>query len=427
MDINSLYDIQDSEIDVKFEDAIGEKFEFKTLYKLKDFLTAEKDYWKKTYENLEGLDNNQIYKSKNRNLVLNTNNMENATIHSILAAGLSFEDILHDFKVKLANANPNKNNDFELAINSINSSINSPRNSHWVCSQNNCCKRGFEISKDLGITAANSFFEAFVLERKFTNLSTMDGLKGAMLAYEFQMQDEHYLGNRIALEEESVNQLKKSIIEIKDNLYEDVLSEKSSFKKWRAEAETSINSRYDSQEKEFDGHFQTWSNKIKDLEKTYNEKLRLEPAATYWTNKAADYKRQGNLWAGILTAVIIGGISLFGILFYTWINAQSTAISIDSLQGVVLFITVLSIYAFAIKAVSKMVFSSYHLQRDAEEREQLTYLYLALTKDKDNFNVDARNIVLQALFSRADTGLISGDSSPTMPGLHEIINASSSK
>ena len=68
-----------------------------------------------------------------------------------------------------------------------------------------------------------------------------------------------------------------------------------------------------------------------------------------------------------------------------------------------------------------MTFSSYHLQRDAEEREQLTHLYLSLINEGADLDTDSRSIVLQSLFSRVDSGLISGDSSPTMPGLPEIV------
>ncbi|WP_370458218.1 DUF6161 domain-containing protein [Cellvibrio sp. KY-GH-1] len=59
--------------------------------------------------------------------------------------------------------------------------------------------------------------------------------------------------------------------------------------------------------------------------------------------------------------------------------------------------------------------------RDAQERKLLTYLYLSLNKD-NQLDQNSREIILQSLFSRSDSGLLSGDSSPTMPGgLNEII------
>jgi hypothetical protein len=60
------------------------------------------------------------------------------------------------------------------------------------------------------------------------------------------------------------------------------------------------------------------------------------------------------------------------------------------------------------------MFSSYHLVRDAEERHTLTFFYLALLKDTEVKDED-RNLILQSLFSRVETGLLKDDSSPTMP------------
>jgi len=60
-----------------------------------------------------------------------------------------------------------------------------------------------------------------------------------------------------------------------------------------------------------------------------------------------------------------------------------------------------------------MALSSFHLARDASEREQLTYVYLALIEGKAITDKE-RAIILNALFSRADTGLLKGDSAPTM-------------
>lgn len=52
--------------------------------------------------------------------------------------------------------------------------------------------------------------------------------------------------------------------------------------------------------------------------------------------------------------------------------------------------------------------------RDAEEREQLTYLYLSLTHESE-IDKESRDIVLQALFSRSETGLLSQEQGPKMP------------
>ena len=60
------------------------------------------------------------------------------------------------------------------------------------------------------------------------------------------------------------------------------------------------------------------------------------------------------------------------------------------------------------------MFSSFHLARDCEERHTLTYFYLSLLKDS-NVDENERQLIMQSLFSRAETGLLKDDSSPTMP------------
>jgi hypothetical protein len=64
--------------------------------------------------------------------------------------------------------------------------------------------------------------------------------------------------------------------------------------------------------------------------------------------------------------------------------------------------------------LSKLTFSSFHLMRDSEEREQLTYLYLSLNNE-GQIDGTSRELVLQALFSHSETGLLNGESGPTMP------------
>lgn len=407
MDINSLNDprrLADREIDILFKDAAGKEFHFKILRELIDFLNTEAEFWRSF---------NSLFERKlSSETEYSTDFYEIKSLKLVAKTGEYFTDMNMKFNEEIFSINP----DLNVAIELIRQKVESNFLKYWFYSEHTFCKRGIEILKELGVRAANNFFAVFTEESNFTSLDTVSGFKGAMLAYEFQLQDKNSFTSRVNLEEESVSELKESILKSRNMLYDD-------FKELKDKLRNDVKDELESDQEQF----RIWLEKVENLESTYKEKLRLEPAATYWTKKAKEYKESGNRWSKFLTGFIVVGFLVFGVLFYTWVSSQSTAISLDSLQGVVLFITVLSIYAFAIKALSKMVFSSYHLQRDAEEREQLTHLYLALTHEKDDFDADARSIVLQALFSRADTGLISGDSSPTMPGLHEIINASSNR
>lgn len=60
-----------------------------------------------------------------------------------------------------------------------------------------------------------------------------------------------------------------------------------------------------------------------------------------------------------------------------------------------------------------MTMSSFHLSRDAEERHQLVGFYLCLLSEKAVTEKE-RAIVINALFSRSETGLLQGESAPIM-------------
>lgn len=162
--------------------------------------------------------------------------------------------------------------------------------------------------------------------------------------------------------------------------------------------------------------------RIADLENTYQEKLRLEKPATYWKKSAHKYGVQGSLWSIALLLSTIAGFMYFSDFFTTWLEGKEVGVELNTIQGIVLFGTGLAIYAFLIRTLSRLTFSSFHLMRDSEEREQLTYLYLALNND-NNIDVSSRDIVLQALFSRSETGLLVSESGPTMPGVNEILKS----
>ena len=73
-----------------------------------------------------------------------------------------------------------------------------------------------------------------------------------------------------------------------------------------------------------------------------------------------------------------------------------------------------SVLIYFIRLFVKLSKSAYHLSRDARERYQLTHVFLAMIR-KGAIQVEDRKIILQALFSRADTGLLKTDGGPTMP------------
>ena len=166
---------------------------------------------------------------------------------------------------------------------------------------------------------------------------------------------------------------------------------------------------------------------LKKLEETYEAKLKLEKPAKYWSKKSTTYYQQGNTAKTLLFGIIgVSSLLLALILIISpdWIfNTVFQGNSLAVVRWSIVFITLISLIAFSVRALTKYMFSSYHLARDAEERHTLTFFYLALLKDTDVKDED-RKLILQSLFSRVETGLLKEDSSPTMPsdGISKLIN-----
>ena len=158
--------------------------------------------------------------------------------------------------------------------------------------------------------------------------------------------------------------------------------------------------------------------KIHKLEKTYETKLKLEKPARYWELKSTKYYGDGNKAKYILFFLV--GISFIFLALILVISPDyifKTVFADDKIGIIrwsIVFITLISLIVFAVKALTKYMFSSYHLARDAEERHTLTFFYLSLLKDTE-VKDDDRKLILQSLFSRVETGLLKDDSSPTMP------------
>ncbi|MBN2156656.1 MAG: hypothetical protein JW776_11500 [Candidatus Lokiarchaeota archaeon] len=160
------------------------------------------------------------------------------------------------------------------------------------------------------------------------------------------------------------------------------------------------------------------------LKTSYSEKLKLEGPVQYWTSRVNKYKKQSIIWLSVLSGTVVIFMTLFIAILYNVpesFNYKLFSGDPRAIKSLIVFALIVSFSAYLIRTLSRLVFSSFHLQRDSEEREQLTLIYLALMK-KGEVKEDDRKLILESLFSRADTGLLKGDSAPEMPGIGGLIN-----
>lgn len=394
-------------INVKLQDASGHEYEFDNVKQIVRFLETELKYWEAAYEGLDVRKPISPYIQFRENL----NRAVNA-IQKHLTDTQEYDD-----------------SEMNSIVNSVinNNLIN--QRQPWLCSQHEIADIFVECHTQYGSQAANACLN-YLIRGLVDGIGNIETFHGIMVAYEYKHQGSDILKRRNS----EVRNVKKLTSQLQEIMHESISNYnefQSDYHQWQATVEKEwekmvgdCKSGLDEdrgQYKSMFGNFMTESRDEKErLEQTYIDHMRLKGPAQYWKIAAKKFASHGFRWMVMLVLFLGVGVILFSMLFVNWIMGQELGIKLNTVQGVVLFGSLLAIYAYLIRVLSKMTFSSYHLMRDAEERRQLTYLYLALSKDVESDD-KAREIILQALFSRSDTGLLGPDSGPSIPSANDII------
>lgn len=260
-------------------------------------------------------------------------------------------------------------------------------------------------------------------------LNNKNHFAGTVLASNFLSNDFSQIASRFKSEKKSISQIRDDFQKYLTESESEVSAFKDNLKSKSIEYSKAVDDTLSNKQTSFDTWFTTTKQQFmdfntssnatfKDLVKTYEELLRLQKPAEYWSKRAIALKAEG--WLAVkwlVSLVIFACITLYCLL---WLTPEGMLLSFikgeaSAIKWSIIYVTFISFLAYGIRTLNKLVFSSFHLARDAEEREQLTYFYLALIQDK-NVDEKDRHLIMQSLFSRADTGLLKEDSSPSMPG-----------
>ena len=315
--------------------------------------------------------------------------------------------------------------------------LNSSIGASWLWSGHPFVEKWVELTSE-SINTADAFFEAIVQKTTRRFADGLDFFQGYVIAYEYVNQGKTGINKRRKSEEKSLDKLRTELAEKQTELISEVSDFQSDINKWKettkeeladllVKKETCLDETNEFHSKTFHAQYANWTDKVIELENKYLEKLRFESPATYWARRAGTVRKQGYYWILALVLTIVGSTLWFSNYFLAWLsNEKPTKLGLDSIEGLIIFAAILSSIAFLIRALSRLAFSSFHLMRDAEEREQLTHLYLALRDGRDD-DPEARKIILQTLFSRSETGLLNGEQGPTMPTTAEVLSVLNKK
>jgi hypothetical protein len=169
-------------------------------------------------------------------------------------------------------------------------------------------------------------------------------------------------------------------------------------------------------EEKYDKHWGGAKRRTAELEELYERKLQLSAPCDYWKKLEGEYSRKGHGWA--FASVGIGAAIFWaarGIVYQPPEILKSPEFTLGGLKGALILTVGFSIAVYLVTLLVRLATSAYHLAADARERRQLTYVYLALTKEEGAMKDEDRRIVLTSIFSRAETGLLKSDGAPTFP------------
>ena len=319
----------------------------------------------------------------------------------------------------------------------IQNAINDINKRQWLSSTRDYTRAYIDCYKKFGKEPANTFLTIVSTANNARavaiNPKNSHEMLAILSAYEYLSKDGSFASRQnselSALKQlyknyhSGKNELDEKVISITKYHQEDLTNKNKAFEDLCADISEKNKKITTDHDESFTKLYKQSTGKMAELENTYENKLTLSAPVLYWKRAAKKNGCLGLFWGILLGVIVFSGIGLFSGFFYKWLGSHDMPVKLSSIQGIVVFGVILALFTVAIRMVSKMMLSSLHSKHDAEERVNLVYLYLAL-KHKNKIDDKHSEIVLQALFSRSDSGLLSKDTGIVMPTVHDVIKAS---
>lgn len=164
------------------------------------------------------------------------------------------------------------------------------------------------------------------------------------------------------------------------------------------------------------------------LEETYKNKLKLEAPEKLWNERSEKYRKRASFWTWWLAGVVVILLASFA-LFVHSLHEFPKGISdhIPFLSQQVLFVGVISFFIYIVRTIVKIVMSNHHIAMEYEQKAALTRFYQALTYKGVEVDDNEKLIIMSALFSKVDTGLVKTSESVDLDSALSLITRNSGK
>lgn len=373
--------------------------EYSNLDRLQLLVQKEVEFWANVTENLQSSDTRSFPILQVRNHFRNINDilkqLQNYTNLNEQAKN-KIKDIINKLSIEEFPAIYSVSEEAEL--------LKYVGENYGYYALNGCLKGLFEAPNNL-------------LSIQNTDIIRKEFLLGLFFAYKFKYPDIE--SDYFALHKNSVDKLFKDLNSNYKDFLADVEKEKSELFSQFTNTKQEIEDERQQHSIKLDKIIEKREEKFDQLENKYSEHLKLKKPAEYWEKAAEKYEDKGKMWKN--WALGFGSFYLLLLACIILIAHVNNDFNFSSIKFAIVLTVLISVGFLLLNLFIKLSISNFHLANDARERHHLTYFYLALL-DETDIEGEEKTIILQSLFSRAESGLIRSDSGPQIPG-NQAINA----
>lgn len=282
--------------------------------------------------------------------------------------------------------------------------------------QRECSQEAFfNIYNELGYNMLKDYINLVKSPQNFS--SYMSDSSKQILAMKFLLfKTDHHSSARLKRDYSA----KTIYQETNNNIHESltaITKEKEDFINYMSQQKENYNNWFEDTSHKMDNFILNHSNELSNLERTYEEKLKIEKPAEFMLEQANKYKNSFYLWCLAIVILSIIILILLALIVSPSISFNDKLVTINVLSNdmpvysSVILLAMISLVIYVLRIFIKMAVSSKHLMEEYKQKYSLTYFYLSLVNNGNIEDEQSRNIILTSLFTKADTGLIKNDSS----------------
>ncbi len=211
---------------------------------------------------------------------------------------------------------------------------------------------------------------------------------------------------------------KKEINFTYDQVYQDLKSFLDSGKSNASEIEEEIKNKSAALQQLESGNkalLEDTKKEFESLKSALREKIAIAEPVIYWKQRSKSYAYRSAIWGTMTVAVAIVSIYLIWLGLENIPDISNINDVKNQIKVTVLFITGIGVITYVLSMFGRMFLSSMHILSDIDERSSLTQFYLSLIEG-GKLDEKQREIILQSLFSRTDSGIIKGGTEMNFPG-----------